>query len=109
MIWIVIRGEVRPFGSTCGAAGGDVAGGAQSDNGLEQADRGERNRIGVADAEELRLKQVREGQGEHHAHDEARQCESKSLAKNETVDASPSLRRGRHADADFSRVRWRVL
>src|SRR5215472_4437509 len=85
-----------------GAAGGDVAR-EQSDNGHKQPDRGKRNSIGLTDAKELRLKQARECQSERRAHDEARQCEPESLAKNETVDAS-LLRAERHADADFSRA-----
>ena len=57
-----------------GAAGGDVAR-QQSDDGHKQPDRGKRNRIGLTDAEELRLKQARERYSERCAHDEARQCE----------------------------------
>jgi len=85
-----------------GAPGGDVAG-EQSDNGQKQPDRGKRNSIGLTDAKELRLKQPRECHGERRAHDEAGQCEPESLAKNETVDASP-LRAERDADADFPRA-----
>ena len=85
-----------------GAAGGDVAR-DQSDNGQKQPNRGKRNRIGLTDAKELRLKQARECHSERRAHDEARQCEPESLAENETVDASP-LRAERHADTDFPRA-----
>src|SRR5215475_13145045 len=85
-----------------GAPGGDVAC-EQSDNGQKQPDSGKRNRIGLTDAKELRLKQARECHSERRAHDEARQCEPESLAKNETVDAS-LLRAERHADADFPRA-----
>src|SRR5580693_4627859 len=85
-----------------GAPGGDVAR-EQSDNGQKQPDRGKRNSIGLTDAKELRLKQARECQTERGAHDEARQCEPESLAKNETVDVS-LLRAERHADADFPRT-----
>src|SRR2546430_2244840 len=69
-----------------GAAAGDVAR-EQSDNGQKQPNRGKRNRIGLTDTKELRLKQACECQSEHRAHDKARQCESESLAKNEAVDA----------------------
>src|SRR5215469_1322979 len=85
-----------------GAASGDVAR-EQSDNGQKQPDRGKRNSIGLTDAKEFRLKQARECHSERRAHDEARQCEPESLAKSETVDASP-LRAERHADADFPRA-----
>src|SRR5215468_5345677 len=85
-----------------GAPGGDVAR-QQSDNGHKQPDRGKRNRIGLTDAKELRLKQARECHSERRAHDEARQYEPESLAKNETVHVS-LLRAERHADADFPRT-----
>ena len=75
----------------------------QSDNGQKQPNRGERNRIGLTDAKELRLKQARECHSERRAHGEARQCEPESLAKSETLDAS-LLRAARHADADFPRT-----
>ena len=65
-----------------GAAGGDGAR-DQSDNGQKQPNRGKRNRIGLTDAKELRLKQARECHSERRAHDEPRQCESESLAKND--------------------------
>src|SRR6516162_533380 len=64
---------------------------------------GKRNRIGLTDAKELRLKQARECHSERRAHGEARHYEPESLAKNQTVDAF-LLCAERHADADFPRA-----